>query len=237
MKAIRYIFFIPIIYLIIEMVFMLIPLSAFGLLKLSIIWLILLMFFFGGFLVSIFQLLPGGITWIIAKISPSRKFAFYSILTISLLVGYVRISGLWTMPGIFNNGLDTLLALLLTCLTVGITTSLCVGAGIDLYDLEESFIGIIATIGSIIFYIGIILTFCFLTNVICNINPEKSYSWYSGIWHGLFVIPNWIVSWFSSEIYCKAPSSTFAYSVWWWITLIFTIMGIFGGSNNRKRYR
>ena len=54
------------------------------------------------------------------------------------------------------------------------------------------------------------------------------------IWHGMFAIPNWVVSWFTDDVYCKAPNSTTAYSVWWWISFVLAGLGIIGGGNNRR---
>jgi hypothetical protein len=235
MKAIRYIIFIPIILLIIGAVYTLLPLSLFGLMSLSKFWLIILLIFFGGLTVAIFQLLPGGITWLSAKISPSKNFAFYSILTISVLLAIVQIYGYWTAPDINETGYGTFLIIMLTCLTIGFAASLSVGAGIEIFEEKGDSLGIILSIGAIIFYIGIFLAFCLLSTKICFINPDKTYSWYSGIWHGIFVIPHWIVSWFSDDIYCKAPNSTTAYSIWWWISFIFIGLGILGGRNRRER--
>lgn len=235
MKALRYISFIPIIYLIIGLVYWLLPISFMGIMSLSKFWLIFLMLVSGGTIVTIFHLLPGGITWLSAKISPNKKFAFYSILIISILLGIYNIIGYWSMPELYENGLGIFLGILLTCLTVGITSSLSVGAGIVMYEEKETFLGIIMVIGTIIFYLGIFLAFCLLTTRICYINPDKTYSWYSGIWHGLFVVPKWIVSWFTDDIYCKAPNPTTAYSVWWWITFIFMILSIIGGGSSKNR--
>ncbi len=66
---------------------------------------------------------------------------------------------------------------------------------------------------------------------LCNIDPEESYCWYHGIWHGIFIIPNWIRSWFDSDVYCKAPIATTGYVIWWWIMLIGIITS--GGSSRR----
>ena len=41
---------------------------------------------------------------------------------------------------------------------------------------------------------------CFMGWYLCDINPNDTYSWYSGIWHGLFFIPNWFRSWFGDAI-------------------------------------
>ena len=42
---------------------------------------------------------------------------------------------------------------------------------------------------------------CFMGWYLCDINPNDTYSWYSGIWHGLFFIPNWLRSWFGDAMY------------------------------------
>lgn len=211
--------------------------------SLSKFWLIVFLIFFGGLTVGIFGLLPAGITWLSAKISPNRKFAFYSILTISVLLGISQIYGYWTNPDLTENGFGIFLGVMLTSLTIGFASSLSVGAGIEMSEEKEASLGIIEaslenimTIGTIIFYIGIFLTFCLLSTKICYINPDKTYTWYSGIWHGIFVIPHWVVSWFSDDIYCKAPNSTTAYSIWWWISFIFNGLGMLVGRNRRREY-
>ena len=114
MKAIRYIIFIPIIFVIIALVYTLLPFSLFGLMNLSKFWLIVLLIFFGGLTVSLFAFLPGGITWLSAKISPNKEFAFYSILTISVLLGILQIYSYWTNPDLTQNGFGTFLGIMLT---------------------------------------------------------------------------------------------------------------------------
>lgn len=238
MKAIRYIIFIPIIFFIIAIVYTLLPMALFGLMGLSKMWLIILLIFFGGLLVSVFQLLPGGLAWLSAKISPSENFAYYSILTISILLSIVQIYGYWTTPEITASGLGYFIGVMLTCLTIGFAASFSAGAGIQMFEEKGASLGIILAIGTFIFYIGIFLAFCLLATNIAYINPGKTYTWYSGIWHGIFVIPHWIVNWFSDDIYCKAPNSTTAYSVWWWISFIFlglSILGV-GGSRRQRDY-
>jgi len=56
---------------------------------------------------------------------------------------------------------------------------------------------------------------------LCNINPVVSYSWISGIWHGLFFLPNFILSLFTNHIY-KAVIYGSAYNLFWWIATIFS---------------
>jgi hypothetical protein len=236
MKALRYIIFIPIIFVIISLVYTLLPWSIFNLMRFSKFWLIILLIFFGGLVASIFAFLPGGITWLSAKISPNKEFAYYSILTISIILGILQIYGYWTNPDLTENGFSIFLGIMLTCLTIGFASSLSVGAGIEMYEEKEASLGIILSIGTNIFYLGLFLAFCLLSTKICYINPDKTYAWYSGAWHGMFVIPHWVVSWFADDIYCKAPNSTTAYSFWWWISFIITGLGMLGGSNNRRYY-
>ena len=55
-----------------------------------------------------------------------------------------------------------------------------------------------------------------LSYFICDISPEVTYTWYSGIWHGLFFLPNWMWSGINGALY-KAEDYTYAYNVLWWI--------------------
>ena len=166
MKAIRYIIFIPIIFVIIALVYTLLPLSLFGLMNLSRFWLIVLLIFFGGLTVGLFAFLPGGITWLSAKISPNKEFAFYSILTISVLLGILQIYSYWTNPDLTQNGFGTFLGIMLTCLTIGFAASLSVGAGIEMFEEKSESLSSVLSIGTFIFYIGIFLAFCLLSTKI-----------------------------------------------------------------------
>jgi hypothetical protein len=65
-----------------------------------------------------------------------------------------------------------------------------------------------------------------------DIDPNKYYLWYHGFWHGIFVIPRWIFSFFDSSIYCKAPNSSFAYVICWWISFLTIGLSV---SNSRKK--
>ena len=56
-----------------------------------------------------------------------------------------------------------------------------------------------------------------IAKFLCNINPHDSYSWISGIWHGLFFIPNYARGLLSPEILYKALDYTTMYNVFWWI--------------------
>ena len=54
----------------------------------------------------------------------------------------------------------------------------------------------------------------------CHIDPEKIYTWYFGIWHGIFWFPNLIMSLFSDSIYAKAPVCTTGYTVFYFLSII-----------------
>ena len=64
----------------------------------------------------------------------------------------------------------------------------------------------------------------FLAWWICDIDPAKEYTWYSGIWQGLFFVPNLIRSWFGDALY-KAESYTTAYNIFYWIFSILSVLG------------
>ena len=77
---------------------------------------------------------------------------------------------------------------------------------------------------------------CLVGWLLCDINPEKTYTWYSGIWHGLFFVPNLIRSWFGDALY-KANYYTDAYNVWWWITTVMSCVGAIFGGGKRDGYQ
>ena len=233
MKAIRNIIFIPLIFILVGLIYSALPFALYELMSLSKTLIVILLMFFGGLAVAFFTLLPGFITWLSSKISPNSEFAYYSILTISVLLGFFQIYGYWTNEELLDDGIGVFYAILLSCLTIGFASSLIIGGGYEKFNQEEDSIGV--TIGTIAFFVGIFLVFCLLSTRICYIKPTKSYVWYSGIWHGLFAIPKWIVSWFSDDIYCKALRGTTGYYITWWITLIFAILSFIGGGNRNNR--
>ena len=237
MKAFRYIIFIPLVFFIIGIVYSLIPWTILGLLGMSKFWLILFLVFFGSIAVVAFTLLPGVISWLSSMIAPNKKFAFYVIFLISVLLGISRIIDFWTTPVLDGKGIGVLFSIMDTCLTIGFATSFSLGAYIDMTEDENLIFNILLAVGKYAFYFGIFLVFCILTTNICYINPAIKYNWYSGIWHAFSALPNWVVSWFSDDIYCKAPNSTVAYSIWWWIIIVFSFLVVISsvGKNRRER--
>lgn len=65
----------------------------------------------------------------------------------------------------------------------------------------------------------LILASCLAAWLLCDIEPNETYTWYSGIWQGLFSFPNFILSLFTDTL-CKAELYTTAYNVFWWIFAI-----------------
>lgn len=56
----------------------------------------------------------------------------------------------------------------------------------------------------------------------CQISPEVTYTWYSGIWHGLCFIPNLVWSLGTDTLY-KAVHFTWGYNLTWWLMVIVTV--------------
>ena len=88
--------------------------------------------------------------------------------------------------------------------------------------------------GFIRYIVLYILVSCLVGWLLCNIDPDKTYTWYSGIWHGMFFIPNFIRSWFTDALY-KAESYTEAYNVFWWIFTGLSVFSFFFGDDARRR--
>lgn len=66
---------------------------------------------------------------------------------------------------------------------------------------------------------SVVVYFC-AAWLLCDIEPDKTYTWYSGIWHGMFFIVNIIRSMFTDALF-KATDYTTAYNVFYWISAIF----------------
>lgn len=89
--------------------------------------------------------------------------------------------------------------------------------------------GCTGCVGCFLFPLIIIIAIgCFFSGLVCDIDPTKTYSWYHGIWHGLFFILNFIRSLFGDAIF-KAEYYTTGYSFCWWVTVIFEVLGLLKG--------
>lgn len=69
-----------------------------------------------------------------------------------------------------------------------------------------------------------IITFCFFSWLLCEIDIEKTYSWYSGIWQGYFFTPNYILNHFRAEWAYKAEHYTMAYNVFYQIFRVVSVI-------------
>lgn len=99
----------------------------------------------------------------------------------------------------------------------------------------DRFILRVKNLGKVALFILFILLFlaafvgigCLFAIWLCNINPNETYIWYHGIWHGLFAIPNWVRSWFDIAVISRATFHSSAYTFWWWIAFIPFLFGSF----------
>lgn len=79
-----------------------------------------------------------------------------------------------------------------------------------------------------------ILIYTFVSWLLCDINPDKTYGWFAGIWHGTFFIANWIRSLFGDALY-KANDYTTAYNIFYWIFSVLSVLSfLFGGIRGRN---
>ncbi len=79
-----------------------------------------------------------------------------------------------------------------------------------------------------------ILVYCFFGWLLCDIDIDKHYEWYHGIWHGLFFVANFVRSFFMDNAY-KAVDYTTAYNVFYWIFAISSVLSALGGGASRNR--
>lgn len=100
----------------------------------------------------------------------------------------------------------------------------------------KNLLGYLISLGFVAIYVVVGLGIsCVLAIWLCDIEPYKTYTWYSGIWQGLFCIPNWIRSLFYDDVLCKANTYTAGYNIWWWIVFIWTLLAVvIGGKKARS---
>ena len=63
-----------------------------------------------------------------------------------------------------------------------------------------------------------------LACLLCNIHENEMYSWLSGIWHGMFFVPNFIRNLVDSEVLYKATNYTAVYNIFWWLVSIIELI-------------
>lgn len=84
---------------------------------------------------------------------------------------------------------------------------------------------ILRILGSLLGYAIGLAIFCIIAYFIANISYSKEYSWYMGIWHAIFVVPNFLLHCFyDSDILYYAEQHTTAYSIFFWLVFIFGII-------------
>lgn len=75
---------------------------------------------------------------------------------------------------------------------------------------------------------GAMLTYLFLGVIayfVCKVDPHAPADWLSGIWHGIFFVPNMFCSWFlSDKVHYYSNNGTFFYYVWMYLMNL----GLFG---------
>lgn len=76
-----------------------------------------------------------------------------------------------------------------------------------------------------LFVLGIIISLALLF----PINPDKVQGWFSAWIHGVFWLPNWIISWFKDPWYIHAPLCCKSYNFWFWSGVVSSIWGIIFG--------
>lgn len=91
--------------------------------------------------------------------------------------------------------------------------------------LNKFFKPLCSTLISLIgFSIGLAII-CVAANYLAPIDANKEYSWYMGIWHAIFIIPNLLLHFcYDSNILFFAKEHTFAYTLFF--SIIFTTSGI-----------
>ncbi len=60
--------------------------------------------------------------------------------------------------------------------------------------------------------------------LLCNIDTGDTYSWISGFFHGLFIVPNYVRHLFSEDILYFAEYHTTAYTIFYWISAIVFVL-------------
>jgi hypothetical protein len=75
-----------------------------------------------------------------------------------------------------------------------------------------------------------IIVMCFVGWLLCDIHANESYYWYSGIWHGMFLPVNFVRSLIFNDVLYKAIIYTTAYSVFYWIFGVISVLSVIFGN-------
>lgn len=79
-------------------------------------------------------------------------------------------------------------------------------------------------LGFLEYGIGLVI-FCVAAYYLASIDSFEEYTWYSGIWHALFFVPNFIMHYcYDQDILYFAESHTAAYTFFYWADMIIIII-------------
>ncbi len=59
-----------------------------------------------------------------------------------------------------------------------------------------------------------------------RINPARDYGFFSGLWHGLFAVQNWIYSWFDGRLIFARNYELSAGYKWGWLIGMFDVVAV-----------
>lgn len=80
--------------------------------------------------------------------------------------------------------------------------------------------------GCIFFFVFFVIVYYVSAYFFCSIDPNVSYPWYYGIWHGIFWFPNLIMGVFSESIYAKASDVSIGYHIAYYTSAIISSLTI-----------
>jgi hypothetical protein len=139
----------------------------------------------------------------------------------------------WLKLGLYIHELDTLSNIVLLIMKLGASFILATIAGpknLNEWTYSDKFYNYFLGIGACLLIHGCYLLYCLISPNLFTINPDIHYSWDLSWLHGINSIPRWIYSLFNEDIILKAPNSSLAYSVSWWISSLFSLT-IFSAAN------
>jgi hypothetical protein len=188
--------------------------TGFGYLQLFLELLIIISLLFSPILIQAVYL----------KIVPNEKFVFYTVIISSVVLGIIRIVQLWTRPiSIEDYEIDMFCRFLQIFFIIGYSSYFIKITNFGNILDSKKILNYILNIGMVFMPLLMILLFCFPVTLFQSIDANQLYDWKFGIVDGILAIPRWFMSWFITNLYCKAPARTTGYHISWWITLIIII--------------
>lgn len=71
----------------------------------------------------------------------------------------------------------------------------------------------------------------------CHINPNVTYEWYEGFWHGLFIVPNGVMHLVKGSVHYRAVSYTSGYNMCWWLMIIWQVICVCSMGKSKFNYK